>query len=179
MTAFLMKFRFGIVGLLLLLSSFGYNVQAQPNSPVQQPFPQGTVFHSNIPYAGDTLRKHLLDIYLPPGVKTPMPLIIWVHGGAWMLNDKYADMGYMKNTIKGFLDSGYALASIDYRWSTTAPFPAQMQDCNQALQFLYEHAAQYKLDRHRIALIGFSDYKKYPVPKCRWIQPWQKQLVRR
>jgi len=73
-----------------------------------------------------------------------------------MLNDKYADMSYMKNTVKGFVDNGYALASIDYRYSTEAVFPAQIQDCNQALEFLYEHADQYKLDKNRIALIGFS-----------------------
>jgi acetyl esterase/lipase len=65
-------------------------------------------------------------------------------------------MGYMKNTIKEFMDSGYALASIDYRYSTTAIFPAQIQDCNQAIEFLYEHADHYKLDKNRIALIGFS-----------------------
>ncbi len=73
-----------------------------------------------------------------------------------MLNDKYADMGYMRHTVRSFLDKGYALASIDYRWSTEAVFPAQIQDCNQALEFLYQHAGQYKLDKDRIAVIGFS-----------------------
>jgi acetyl esterase/lipase len=132
-----------------------HNLHAQ-TSPVQNIFPQGTITYSNIPYANDTLKKHLLDIYLPPDAKSNTPLIVWIHGGAWMLNDKYADMGYMKNTIKGFIDSGYALASIDYRYSTQAIFPAQIQDCNEAVEFLYQHAEQYKLDKNRIALIGFS-----------------------
>jgi acetyl esterase/lipase len=92
--------------------------------------------HNNIPYANDTLKKHLLDIYLPPNANNNTPLIVWVHGGAWMLNDKYADMGYMKNTIKAFINNGYALASIDYRHSTTAIFPAQIQDCNQGIGIL-------------------------------------------
>ena len=83
-------------------------------------------------------------------------MIVWLHGGAWMLNDKYADMGYMTQTLKAFADSGYAVASIDYRHSTTAVFPAQIQDCNQALEFLYENAGKYRLDKNRIALIGFS-----------------------
>ncbi len=126
------------------------------SSPVQRIFPQGTVMYSNIAYANDTLKKHLLDIYLPPNAKNDLPLVVWIHGGAWMLNDKYADMGYMKNTVKAFIDSGYALASIDYRWSTSAVFPAQIQDCNQAIEFLYQHAAQYKIDKNRIAVIGFS-----------------------
>jgi len=119
-------------------------------------FPKGTTIYENIPYANDTLIKHRLDIYLPPVKKLSYPLIVWIHGGAWMSNDKYADMGYMANTVKLFMDKGYALASIDYRFSTTAPFPAQIQDCNQAIEFLYENAAQYNIDASKIALIGFS-----------------------
>jgi acetyl esterase/lipase len=65
-------------------------------------------------------------------------------------------MGYMTQTLKAFADSGYAVASIDYRWSTTAPFPAQIQDCNQAIQFLYDNSSKYSLDKDKIALIGFS-----------------------
>jgi Esterase/lipase len=65
-------------------------------------------------------------------------------------------MNYMKNTVKGFIENGYSLASIDYRFSTEAVFPAQIQDCNEALEYLYEHAVQYKIDTNRIAVIGFS-----------------------
>ena len=144
--------------LLLLLFDLCIVCQAvaQNASPVQHIFPKETLTYGNIPYAGDTLKRHQLDIYVPPGTKTNLPLVVWIHGGAWMLNDKYADMGYMQNTVRGFLDSGYALASIDYRYSTDAVFPAQIQDCNQALEFLYQHAAAYKIDRNRIAVIGFS-----------------------
>lgn len=131
-------------------------INAQQVSPVQKLFPQGTVVYGNVSYAGDTLRKHLLDIYLPQNTKKNTPLVVWVHGGAWMLNDKYADMSYMKNTVKAFIDSGYALASIDYRYSTEAVFPAQIQDCNEAIEFLYKNADKYNLDKNNIALIGFS-----------------------
>jgi acetyl esterase/lipase len=132
------------------------HASAQSFNPIKDVFPTGTVLYGNIPYAHDTLKKHLLDIYLPPTGKSSYPVVIWVHGGAWMSNDKYADMGYMKNTLKGFIDSGYAVASIDYRWSTMAVFPAQIQDCNQAVEFLYQNAGKYKLDKNRFALIGFS-----------------------
>ncbi len=141
---------------LTLLFILGQKANAQSSNPKKDIFPQGTVFFENIPYANDTLKKHLLDIYLPPVKKASYPLIIWVHGGAWMLNDKYADMGYMTNTIKAFIDSGYAIASIDYRHSTTAPFPAQIQDCNQAIEYLYQNGAKYSLDVNKITLIGFS-----------------------
>jgi acetyl esterase/lipase len=146
--------------LLITVIAFGVlfsaSLVAQVPDFINTTFPKGTVFHQNIPYAKDTLKKHLLDIYLPANTTANTPLIIWVHGGAWMLNDKYADMGYMKNTIRMFIENGYALASIDYRHSTTAIFPAQIQDCNQAVEFLYTNADKYKLDKKRFALIGFS-----------------------
>jgi acetyl esterase/lipase len=129
-------------------------INAQPDF-IKSAFPKGTIFHQNIAYANDTLKKHLLDIYLPEK-GNDFPLLIWVHGGAWMKNDKYADMGYMTETIKSILASGYALASIDYRHSTTAKFPAQIQDCNQAIEFLYNNASRYKLNNNKFALIGFS-----------------------
>ncbi len=129
---------------------------AQTPEFIKTTFPTGTVFHQNIPYANDTLKKHLLDIYLPANSTSNTPLVIWVHGGAWMHGDKYADMGYMKNTIRSFIEKGYALASIDYRQSTTATFPAQIQDCIQAIEFLHNTATKYKLDKNKFALIGFS-----------------------
>jgi acetyl esterase/lipase len=130
--------------------------EAQAIGPQKDIFPKGTTVDENIPYAGDTLKKHLLYIYFPPEKKLSYPLIVWIHGGAWMLNDKYADMGYMQETLKMFMDQGYAVASIDYRYSTTTPFPAQVQDCNQAIEYLFENGAQYNIDGSRIALIGFS-----------------------
>jgi acetyl esterase/lipase len=140
----------------LIVFIFCTNYGNTQTSPVQSIFPKATIVYSNISYANDTIKKHLLDVYLPATATNNTPLVVWIHGGAWMLNDKYADMGYMKNTVKGFIDSGYALASIDYRFSTDAVFPAQIQDCNQALEYLYQHAGQYKIDKNRIALIGFS-----------------------
>jgi acetyl esterase/lipase len=142
--------------LLTILLSVTVATSFAQTSPVQKLFPIGTVFHQNISYANDTLQKHLLDIYLPPDTKKSLPLIVWIHGGAWMLNDKYADMGYMKNTVKNFIDSGYALASINYRYSTDSVFPAQIKDCNQAIEFLYQHASTYNIDKNKIAVIGFS-----------------------
>lgn len=137
---------------ILILSIQTLFVRAQKSDI----FPKGTVVDENIPYANDTLKKHLLDIYFPPVKKLSYPLIVWIHGGAWMKNDKYADMSYMANTLKLFMDKGFAVASIDYRYSTTAPFPAQVQDCNAAIEYLFENGPQYNIDGSRIALIGFS-----------------------
>lgn len=128
---------------------------AQTN-PVIDAFPQGTILHGNVPYNNDTHPKHLLDIYLPAKAKGKVPLVIFIHGGGWLSNDKYADMGYMKKTVAEIVSNGYALASIDYRFSTQAVFPAQMQDCNRAVSFLYDNADQYGIDKNRFAVMGFS-----------------------
>ncbi len=128
---------------------------AQTN-PVINIFPEGTILHGNIPYNNDTLQKHLLDIYLPAHTKGKLPLVIFIHGGGWLSNDKYADIGYMKKTVAEIISNGFALASIDYRFSTQAVFPAQIQDCNRAVSFLYDHADQYGFDKKRFAVMGFS-----------------------
>lgn len=144
------------IAFILFMAIGSLAAYAQLTDKMKTILPANTVAYGNINYAGDTSHFHLLDIYLPANTSKPLPVVVWIHGGAWMLNDKYADMGYMKNTVKGFLDSGYALASVNYRYSTTAPFPAQIQDCNQAIQFLYDNAGKYKLDKNKFALIGFS-----------------------
>jgi acetyl esterase/lipase len=125
-------------------------------NPVMDAFPQGTILKGNVPYNNDNLPKHLLDIYLPATAKGKLPLVIFIHGGGWLSNDKYADIGYMKKTVAEIVSSGFALASIDYRFSTQAVFPAQMQDCNRAIAFLYDNADQYGLDKDRFAVMGFS-----------------------
>ncbi|WP_116126237.1 alpha/beta hydrolase [Lewinella sp. IMCC34183] len=141
--------------LFLLLTGCLGSGMAQTNR-VFNLFPAGTQLHADLPYQDDTLHKHLLDIYLPPEADGRLPLVIWIHGGAWMVNDKYADMSYMGETIREIINAGYALASIDYRFSTEAVFPAQLQDCNQAISWLYHHADDYGLDTARFALMGFS-----------------------
>ncbi len=126
------------------------------SNPVIDLFPKGTVLHGNINYNNDTLQKHLLDIYMPPNVKGKVPLVVFVHGGGWLVNDKYADIGYMKKTVAEVVGQGYALASIDYRFATQAIFPAQIQDCNRAVSFLVDHADKFGFDTERIAVMGFS-----------------------
>lgn len=143
------------IQLIIFLFVFVSRSFAQTN-PVMNIMPDGTILHGNINYNNDDLKKHLLDIYLPADVKKKIPLVILIHGGAWLSNDKYADMGYMKKTVAEIIRSGFALASIDYRFSTEAVFPAQIQDCNRAFSYLYDNADRYNLDKNRFALMGFS-----------------------
>ncbi len=145
-----------IIELVIIISlSISQNGYAQTNRVIDL-FPKGTILKSNVPYNGDTLQKHLLDIYLPAQAKGKVPLIIFIHGGAWMVNDKYADMNYMKKTLAEIVEAGFAVASIDYRFSTQAIFPAQLQDCNSAISFLYDNAVKYGFDVNHFAVMGFS-----------------------
>jgi acetyl esterase/lipase len=54
---------------------------SQTTNPVLSVFPEGTKLQGNIPYHNDTLRKHLLDLYLPATSEGPVPVVIWIHGG--------------------------------------------------------------------------------------------------
>ena len=147
-----MKIRIRFFLLFLFAATIGFS---QIN-PIIDAFPKGTILHGNVKYGNDTIRKHLLDIYLPVNAKGKVPLVIFIHGGAWLSNDKYADMGYMKKTISEIVSNGYALASIDYRFSTQAVFPAQIRDCNQAISYLYDNSDKFGIDKNRFAIMGFS-----------------------
>ncbi|MCE0495804.1 alpha/beta hydrolase [Vibrio salinus] len=98
-----------------------------------------------------------LDLYLPKDAKN-IPLIVWVHGGAWMHGDKtvFTYQGKNINLLNALINAGYAVASIDYRLSQVAKFPAQIQDINDATEFLWKQALSYNLDKTRIAMMGRS-----------------------
>jgi acetyl esterase/lipase len=93
-----------------------------------------------------------LDLFIPPG-NGPFPLIFWIHGGGWHSGGK-ENSGI--NLALKFLPKGFALASINYRLTADAPFPAQIEDCNAALIYLRKHAADYHLDPDRVGALGHS-----------------------
>jgi acetyl esterase/lipase len=96
--------------------------------------------------------RQKLDLYLPPQEEgsAPLPLIIWVHGGAWL--------GGNKNNCPAaqLLKYGFAAASINYRLSQHAIFPAQIEDCKAAVRYLRANAGQYNIDPNRIGVWGAS-----------------------
>ncbi len=95
-----MKINFLCFTLLGLFQAFVTN--AQQENRVLKLFPQGTVLHGNVPFNDDTLQKHLLDIYLPANIQGKIPLVVLIHGGGWIGNDKTADIGYVGNTVSAF-----------------------------------------------------------------------------
>jgi dienelactone hydrolase len=93
-----------------------------------------------------------LDLFVPPG-KGPFPLVFWIHGGGWHSGGKENSGIHL---AQKFLPKGLALASINYRLTADAPFPAQIEDCNAALIYLRQHAAAYHLDADRVGAVGHS-----------------------
>lgn len=104
---------------------------------------------TDIEYARVGETALLLDLHTPSGVKQP-PLIVYVHGGAWRAGSK-SDV-----PIAGLLDHGFAIASVDYRLSTQARFPAQVHDIKAAIRFLRAKAATFGINTEKIAIIGSS-----------------------
>lgn len=109
--------------------------------------------YSDLSYVNDGNAKHKLDLYVPNNTTSPVPLIIWIHGGAWRSGDKQLapnsfPLRYARN--------GYAVASINYRLSDEAIFPAQIYDCKAAVRWLRANASAYNLDVTRIGAWGLS-----------------------
>lgn len=94
--------------------------------------------------------KLRLDLYHPQATDTKHPLIVWVHGGAWRAGSRDSV------PIKALVKKGFAIASVDYRLSTEAPFPANVHDIKAAIRFLRSHAEKHQIDPERISIAGAS-----------------------
>ncbi|MGQ0627989.1 MAG: alpha/beta hydrolase fold domain-containing protein [Phycisphaerales bacterium] len=119
-----------------------------PRHPVEGPARQVL----DITFARLPDRTLELDLYLPPGASPahPVPVILWFHGGGWV-------SGSRKNCPARFLvDHGFAVASVSYRMSFEAPFPAQIHDGKAAVRFLRSRAVEFGLDADRIGVFGQS-----------------------
>lgn len=90
-----------------------------------------------------------LDLYLPKDVKKP-PLVVFIHGGSWRGNS------YKKCLTPWLTDYGFAVASISYRLSQAAVFPAQIHDCKAAVRWLRAHANEHGYDATKIGVAGTS-----------------------
>jgi acetyl esterase/lipase len=115
------------------------------------PLPAGVRAERNIPYVENGHRNQVLDLFLPeqPSEK-PRPLMMWIHGGAWMVGDQ------ANPPVLYLVSQGFAVASIQYRFSSDAIWPAQAHDCKGAIRFLRANAAKYNLDPDHFGVGGDS-----------------------
>lgn len=112
--------------------------------------PPGTRVERDLPYVPGGHERQKLDLYLPPEAKGPLPVIVWIHGGAWLAGSKE------QCPALPFVTKGYAVASINYRLSQHATFPAQIEDCKAAVRWLRANAKKYNLAPERFGVWGAS-----------------------
>ena len=113
--------------------------------------PEGVRLESDVVYRRVDGHQLALDLYWHEEAVEPEPLIVWVHGGAWRGGNKQSCQHVLP-----MLTQGFAVASISYRLSQHAIFPAQIEDCKAAIRWLRAHADQYHLDSGRVGVWGAS-----------------------
>ena len=144
----MMRVVVSLVLILFMLVAVLVVVQRR-SSAESQKVPEGITAHRDIAYVTNGHERQKLDLYVPDEGEN-LPLIIWIHGGAWLGGDKehYRPMEYLK--------SGYAGASLNYRLSQHAIFPAQIEDVKAAVRWLRANAETYRIDPNRFAAWGSS-----------------------
>lgn len=112
----------------------------------------------NIPYVEadnpEAHERHVMDIYVPPNpVSEALPVVLFIHGGAWQSGSK----GAAGDFFSPLVNSGkYVVADMNYRLSQHAIFPAQIHDVKAAIRFLKANAETYNIDPDRFAVAGSS-----------------------
>ena len=107
----------------------------------------------DLSYAGTDNANQTLDLYLPDEGDGPFPLIIFLHGGAFLGGDKRDfQAAYYMNGIR----RGYAVASLNHRFSYESRFPGSVCDVKAAVRFLRGNAERFCLDKKRFAASGAS-----------------------
>ena len=108
--------------------------------------------YEHLAYANDSDAQYI-DLYVPEGEANP-PLFVLIHGGGFAFND--AQSRQAQFMYRYFRDHGFACASVNYRLSTEAAYPAATEDVKAAVRFLCHNADQYGFDGQRIAVWGES-----------------------
>jgi acetyl esterase/lipase len=109
--------------------------------------------HKNLAYA--TLSSaQKLDLYIPTSGSGPFPVVFMIHGGGFMMGDKADGTGLAG--VDQLLAAGFAVASINYRLSAEAHFPAQINDAKASVRFLRANALKYNLNPDEFGAWGAS-----------------------
>jgi acetyl esterase/lipase len=129
--------------------------KAAPNSAAsqhrQEQFSPGVLLIRDIAYIADGDEAQRLDLYLPEKTaQSPLPLVVHIHGGGWMGGSKFPC------PFVNLVSQGYAVASVEYRFSQKALFPAQIQDCQAAIRWLRANSKKYNIDPDRVGVVGGS-----------------------
>ena len=114
--------------------------------------PVGVETFCNIPYVEDGSSYQWLDVYRPADATEDLPVIVDIHGGAWI----YGDKDLNKNYAMTLASYGFVVVNVSYRLIHQAPFPAQLQDVDLALSWLKEYGSDYGADLDNVFITGDS-----------------------
>jgi len=114
--------------------------------------PPGARAERDIAYGGDPAQK--LDVYIPAQARHA-PIVVMVHGGAWMFGDK-GNSGVVANKLRHWLPKGYIVVSPNYRMGRPPSPLDQAEDLGRALAFVQAQAASWGGDSSRLVLMGHS-----------------------
>ncbi|NND97934.1 MAG: alpha/beta hydrolase fold domain-containing protein, partial [Pirellulaceae bacterium] len=118
-----------------------------------QDAPQDVTVVRDVVFGTGGGRDLTMHIVLPnERAAAPSPAYVWVHGGGWQGGKKDGGIGQTLPLVR----SGFVGATIEYRLTGEAPFPAQIEDCKCAIRYLRAHANKYNIDPDRIAVGGSS-----------------------
>ncbi|SCF12181.1 alpha/beta hydrolase [Micromonospora chokoriensis] len=103
-------------------------------------------------------RPLTLDIVVPVAASGPVPVLVWIHGGAWLFGSPKQPPEWLMEAdpFTAAIDAGFAVASAQYRLSGEAPFPAQLDDVTAAVRWLRRHGGAVGVDGERIGVWGES-----------------------
>ncbi|AIT82234.1 alpha/beta hydrolase [Novosphingobium pentaromativorans] len=127
-----------------------------PVQPVA--FPGGVKAYRDVAYQQlPGFTPQIVDIYVPAS-KGPHPLVMYIHGGGWVSGHTRHSgaMADFPAALASLASEGFVVASLEYRLSGEAKFPAQFQDAKAALRFLRKNAEKYGIDPKRVGVWGGS-----------------------
>ncbi len=139
--------RIQLLASLFVLAAIAPAGAQAPKKSLTPPYPPDV---ANISYGPH--ERNVIDLWKAPSDK-PTPLVVHIHGGGFVAGDKSS---VSKVLIDECRRRGISVASINYRYSTIAPYPAPMQDGARAVQFLRLHAREYNLDPRAVVCTGGS-----------------------
>lgn len=114
--------------------------------------PEDVKVIANVSY-GPHKKWHLLDVYLPKATKIEaLPVLINIHGGAWVYGDKKVYAPYCMHLAQ----SGFAVINASYRLAPMHSFPAPLEDIGSIMEWIVANAKQYRLDPSNLFLVGDS-----------------------
>jgi acetyl esterase/lipase len=167
--------RIFLIGLAVLIVLAGGGFAAFRLSPWPSAYLIRSAFDADAVKAAEAMRKHVpqgiverldlrydpadgdatLDVFLPPagvGEAGRKPVIVWIHGGAWISGDK----SHVANYLRILAGKGFAAVGVNYSIAPGAKYPTPVRQVNAALGYLVRNGESLGLDMSRVALAGDS-----------------------